>query len=495
MTRLFVVLGLAALSSQTVLAGDKPHRPSACEVYATTSNPYVHASKPGEKIPKHWQYLFGEDETYPRFKIDRVDKSQDIVAQESSSEHWIEKSDRFKIDELMKDYNLTRLEAAEVQAQYRRKHKLISSDFEFEAIVNRVRAGHYMSGLNPKQLAKAPAVIVLDIDGTLLDQDSSKWHDDLTSFSFRYNDKLKGVNVAMAPGWDDFLRRIMKLDLPIVLYSRNSDYLVHALADFIKLDGKPISQVVSGILSSSHMVDTGSLAKASVFEQTSSAYKFVRKDLRLIGNPNMILVDDDATYIRRENRWQMHQIPKFDVEDLVERAQKANRSSFSTFDRDREERDKGKHGRKNKRRKEKKDRGSLILMKDFIEAEKAAHRDAFDQAAAAIEESLALVHSQGLSLLEAHLPYSYPMQEVIEELLDDERSGDFQDLPTFKDETEVFNWIRQNPEQARNLVGKKKKKKEFKKHDSFGPLFPPWTYFGLGSYGKDDDGDKGDGGN
>ncbi|MGE4130295.1 MAG: NIF family HAD-type phosphatase [Bdellovibrionales bacterium] len=430
---LLTILGILLPAVVSAADFDKDHWLN-CQAFLNSSTTYLAPTSSGEPLPRHWNYLFGESKTYSRFTVDRVDSGAQIVSS-GSREQWIEKSDRFKIDELMKDFKLTRFEAAEVQAQYRRMHKLITSDVEFLRIVNNVRAGHYMSGLDPKKLAHEKAVIALDIDGTILDQDRSSWKDGITTFSLKAKNKEQTIYVAMAPGWDHFLRRLLKLKVPIVLYSRNSDYRIHALADIITLDGKPLRHYVAGVLSGSYMVDTGLLAAASTEDQVENSHKFARKDRRLLGDSNIVFIDDEPIYIRTEDHLQVIRAREFDVRKM---------------EKDAEDRYFAKRGKKPK------DSRLPSLVQELMQE----HANDFEIVASLIEDSVELVRKYPqVTMAHALLPYTYLMEDVVRKLLEEHRELDYEKIPKFKEYKDVRDWIRKNPKEAIALIGKENKKK------------------------------------
>ncbi|MGE4130297.1 MAG: NIF family HAD-type phosphatase [Bdellovibrionales bacterium] len=404
-----------------------------CQAFLASVSPFRGSVSQFQQLPHHWQYLYGESEPTPRFTIQRAHEDHIPNASSVSDELYIEKSERFNIDALMRDFSLSRLQAAEVQAQYRRAHKLIASDLEFTRIVSDVRAGRFMSGINEQDLLRNPTVVVLDVDGTLLDQDHSSWKDGLTTFSFRDEGKYKTVHVSMTPGWDILIKKLVELKVPVVLYSRNSDYLIQALVDFIQLDGRPLRSYVAGVLSSSHMVDTGQFATATIREQISNQSRLVRKDLRMLGGSNVILIDDDEKYIREDDYLQVRKVKKFDP--------------------------------------------SYARPEEFV--------DQFRRVSLEIAESVSVVRKYGIEFSRAHLPFAFEMKSVMLSLLEIDRFGEFKGIPRFKTPVEARIWVRTHPEKAIALIGKSNKRPELKYIPKPSSWFGGWLGRPWGSTGND----------
>lgn len=252
-----------------------------------------------KNAPPHWKYIY-EEVAKPTLEVTKKAKGFQVGRQ--TLETHVEKTDRWDIELLMKDYKLTRLQAVEVQAQYRRQFGLTHKESDFENIIKRVRENKFMSRANVQKLKEARFIVLLDVDGTILDQDAPAWIKGYHDFQvLREGDKE--VNVSLSPGYDAFIKDVHAKNGAVVLYSRNSDFLIQGLSQLILVNGKPLLSIVDGIFSSSHMVAGRSFKRARGVQRLKDAGKLVRKDLRIFnelsGENKTIIVDDDPDFIEQ----------------------------------------------------------------------------------------------------------------------------------------------------------------------------------------------------
>ncbi|MGE4130294.1 MAG: NIF family HAD-type phosphatase [Bdellovibrionales bacterium] len=204
--------------------------------------------------------------------------------------------DPTNLDLVMREHKLTRLEAADLRAEMRVSYSAAYS------LVSDVKAGKGRSGLNAEKLTKYQAVIAIDVDGTLLDQRSAP--NEGTTFSF--NNKWGGrpIFVGMSPGWDWFFQQLRNRNLGIVLFSRNDDHLIQAIADTAKIGDKRLRHFVDGVLTDFHMSTqySGGYGYGGGYSYGSAGYGYF-KDLRILdeSGQRVMIVDDDPKWIRADD--------------------------------------------------------------------------------------------------------------------------------------------------------------------------------------------------
>jgi len=199
----------------------------------------------------------------------------------------------FDIAALMQKHGLDRAHAVEVQNHFR---DLTRADpdgdrgAQYAEALRRAKAGQFEDGRKLDRLAKAPFIVVFDLDETLYDQSiedpavAQACHDlEVTE------DGAPPRHVKLTPGWADAIRRIDALGGAVVIFSANVDDRCYANARKWRLDGVPIHEhpLVAGFLTNSHLVLQPKQAGSPVVEPS--------KDLRIV-DPTLtraIIVDDN----------------------------------------------------------------------------------------------------------------------------------------------------------------------------------------------------------
>ena len=163
----------------------------------------------------------------------------------------------FNLTDVMSRFQISRLEAVEVQNHYRditRTEIGISGVDALQSAIDRVKKGQLESGIDAQALAKAKFTVVFDLDETLYDQ-YYKVGKSCHGFAFkRKNGKMKYIQPV--PGWDDAIRKIVALGGKVVLFSANLDDTTLTNLAHMTIDGKPLtkSPLISGIMTNSHLI-------------------------------------------------------------------------------------------------------------------------------------------------------------------------------------------------------------------------------------------------
>lgn len=199
----------------------------------------------------------------------------------------------FDIDALMKTHGLDRARAVELQNHFRdltRQSPQGDRGTQYAEALRRAKAGEFQDGRDPARLAKAPFIVVFDLDETLYDQSiedaavAKACHD----LEVPVDGKPPRL-IKLNPGWADAIRRIDALGGEVVLFSANVDDTTWANARVWMLDGVPIHQhpAVAAFMTNSHLVLQPKQAGQPVVEPS--------KDLRIV-DPELsrtIIVDDN----------------------------------------------------------------------------------------------------------------------------------------------------------------------------------------------------------
>jgi hypothetical protein len=199
----------------------------------------------------------------------------------------------FDIAALMKAHGLDRAMAVELQNHFRdltRKEPRGDRPAQYTEALRRAKAGELEDGRDPERLAKAPFIVVFDLDETLYDQ----YFEDPAVAKACHDlevrqDGAEPRYIKLNPGWTDAIRRIDALGGEVVLFSANVDDLTWANADAWMLDGVPIHRhpAVAAFMANSHLVLQPKQAGQPVVEPS--------KDLRIV-DPDLgraIVVDDN----------------------------------------------------------------------------------------------------------------------------------------------------------------------------------------------------------
>jgi hypothetical protein len=199
----------------------------------------------------------------------------------------------FDIAALMQAHGLDRARAVELQNHFRdlaRKDPGGDRRAQYAEALRRAKAGEFEDGRDPERLAKAPFIVVFDLDETLYDQSikdpevAKACHDFVVE-----QDGKPPRHVKLNPGWSDAIRRIDALGGEVVLFSANVDDVTWANARAWMSDGVPIHQhpAVAAFMTNSHLVLQPKQAGQPVVEPS--------KDLRIV-DPELsrtIIVDDN----------------------------------------------------------------------------------------------------------------------------------------------------------------------------------------------------------
>ncbi len=162
----------------------------------------------------------------------------------------------FNISSLMSGHGLTRLQAVELQNHYRdltRTDPDQAGPEAFQEALARVRRGELESGLDAAALAKAPFIVVFDLDDTLYDQYGAS--EGCRDFGFERPGKGP-KHVRLVPGWDEAFRRIRTAGGLVALFSANLDESTHANLRRWTYEGQDLmtSPHIAGVLTNSHLV-------------------------------------------------------------------------------------------------------------------------------------------------------------------------------------------------------------------------------------------------
>lgn len=205
----------------------------------------------------------------------------------------------FNLTKVMARYELTRLQALEVQNHYRdltRADAKLALGDALDQAVAKAKAGDLECGVDPKAMEAAKFIVVFDLDETLYDQyyDGSKCH----SVSFeRANGKMKYIH--MVPGWEDAVRRINALGGKVVIFSANLDDRTITNLRHIKLDGQDLmsSPSIAGVFTNSHLIQQEKTEPPGSAEKPRKGRPVIEpsKDLRPLDESlqKIIIVDDN----------------------------------------------------------------------------------------------------------------------------------------------------------------------------------------------------------
>jgi hypothetical protein len=217
----------------------------------------------------------------------------------------------FRIKKLMTDYSLDRLQAVEVQSQYRHlTAKGVPFPSAFAEAIARVRAGQLGSGIELAKLRSAPFIVVYDLDETLYQAfyKSGDRGPDWRSFVFESGNRPGYVE--LRPGWQEAIARIRALGGMVILFTARSDDVMKNMVAAWRLSGRGILQSVDGFLTKSYLVlqekmDGDPIALPS-------------KDLRIFDEKleRVIIVDDNPKRVVQHHRQRL--IKKFQADPYLQ---------------------------------------------------------------------------------------------------------------------------------------------------------------------------------
>jgi hypothetical protein len=253
----------------------------------------------------------------------------------------------FRITDLMQDLSLTRLQAAELQNQYfdrLRAEPHVSPVTAFNSALENVRAARFESGLDSGGVAKAPFVVVFDLDNTLYDQRLTDAQASCASLSFRKSDgKMK--HLLLAPRWETVFQGIIDLGGAIVLYSANDDQetyenLSHWLWKGIPLYSREgekakIHPQLSGIFTKNFLIRQAVTEVPGRQLRTNGTPVIeMSKDLRFIDESltKVIIVDDNASRLfQLQNLRSVEKLTAADYCPSSTNAPSGDRTKFRAF--------------------------------------------------------------------------------------------------------------------------------------------------------------------
>jgi hypothetical protein len=225
---------------------------------------------------------------------------------------------RFVISALMDRDHLDRAHAVELQNHFR---DLAAADpdgdpmVHFQAALQRVKAGTFEDRRDLARLARAPFIVVFDLDDTLYNQ----YYDQAVAKTCHDLDVTGGDGkrryVALTPGWKDAIDRIVALGGAVVLFTANEDVNSHENAAVWTIDGGPLlaSEKISGFLTNSHLVQQEK-GEGAEDPRKGNPVQEPSKDLRAI-DPSLrrvVLVDDN---LKRAFQYRnLRLFKKFDAE-------------------------------------------------------------------------------------------------------------------------------------------------------------------------------------
>lgn len=299
-----VTLGSALGTHAAPARGGKAQARRCALAFArTVENPFAVLQVPRDLVET---YFIGE---YRPTKVMKVDTGSNFYSLDKIDVKSVP-TDRLNIEMVMRDFKLTRLQAVEVQALLRH-HSSSPTSTEFLHAVDLVRSGHTLSRLNVDKVMAAPFTIVFDIDGTLLDQDSETFVRKVHEASFAVDGK-KIHHVALNPGAINLIKKARELNGAVVLFSRNNDALIWEILRSMTFEGQALSQMVDGVLTSSHM--TVPSAEVETYSEGPS-YKLLKKDLSIIPSKRVILIDDDPEYVLQKHL--TVEVEKFEISKVL----------------------------------------------------------------------------------------------------------------------------------------------------------------------------------
>ncbi|MCH9681805.1 MAG: HAD family hydrolase [Deltaproteobacteria bacterium] len=199
----------------------------------------------------------------------------------------------FDIAALMERHQLSRALAVELQNHFRdlaRAEPDGDRQSQYAEALRRAKAGEFEDHRDLDRLAKAPFIVVFDLDETLYDQhirDPALIETCADLSVPRSNGKTR--HIKLNPGWADAIERIHALGGAVVLFSANLDDTCYANAAAWTLGGVPLLEhpAIAGMLTNSHLVLQPKQAGDPVSEPS--------KDLRIV-DPDLsrtIIVDDN----------------------------------------------------------------------------------------------------------------------------------------------------------------------------------------------------------
>jgi hypothetical protein len=206
----------------------------------------------------------------------------------------------FNLTRLMNTHELSRLQAVELQNQYRdltRKDASMTGAKGFEIALAAVRANSLESGLDAKALKQAKFIVVFDLDDTLFDQYYAGGETCHTHAYQKSDGQMKYVH--MAPGWKKVIKKIHALGGKTAIFSANLDDRTITLLSYVKIDDVALthSPLIAGILTNSHLIQQQKTEPPGSAEKPRKGRPVIEpsKDLRFFDESlsRVVIVDDN----------------------------------------------------------------------------------------------------------------------------------------------------------------------------------------------------------
>lgn len=206
----------------------------------------------------------------------------------------------FNLTRLMTTHGLSRLQAVELQNQYRdltRKDSTMIGGTGFELALGSVRSNALESQLDAKALKAAKFIVVFDLDDTLFDQYYSGGETCHTHAYKKSDGRMKYVH--MVPGWMKVIRKIHALGGQTAIFSANLDDRTISLLSHVKLDDVSLieSPLIAGIMTNSHLIQQEKTEPPGSADKPRKGRPVIEpsKDLRFFdeGLSKVVIVDDN----------------------------------------------------------------------------------------------------------------------------------------------------------------------------------------------------------
>jgi hypothetical protein len=216
----------------------------------------------------------------------------------------------FRIPKIMRDFQLSRLEATEVQNHYRDLTATGSDGpSAWRQALAAVRAGQLGSGINLAKLRRAPFIVVYDLDETLyqVGYDSGARGPAFRDYGFDHRGKPSFAK--LRSGWEQAITRVQALGGLVILFTARSDDVAESAVQNWTLAGKNIRQVVDGFCTKSHLIMQAKEDGAAIITPS--------KDLRMFDETleRVIIVDDNPNRIVQHSRQRL--VKKFQADPYL----------------------------------------------------------------------------------------------------------------------------------------------------------------------------------
>lgn len=191
----------------------------------------------------------------------------------------------------------------------------------FHKALERVKKFDFESGLNPEKLKKAPFIIVVDVDETLLQQYYRSWKkgEKYYDYMVKFKDgKSKGVS--FAPGWQKLMKRVKELGGLFIIFSANKDTTIWSIVNTAKVGKLTLAQASDGVMTNSYLT-MQSKYEGRRMRPISNPSKDLRNlDYRL---SKTIIIDDNPKRIVQHDRLRLtkkYHADKYFSKDVAKKA-------------------------------------------------------------------------------------------------------------------------------------------------------------------------------